>query len=90
MRSPHLESFQAKGIDVLLLTDPIDDFWLANTTEYAGKALSRSPAARLISRKSVTRQKMTLLRKWFCPTVLLQRYARHRRECCRCARLIEP
>ena len=38
MRSPHLESFQAKGIDVLLLTDPIDDFWLANTTEYAGKA----------------------------------------------------
>ena len=38
MRSPHLESFQAKGIDVLLLTDPIDDFWLANTTEYAGKS----------------------------------------------------
>ncbi len=23
---------------MLLLTDPIDDFWLANTTEYAGKA----------------------------------------------------
>ena len=28
--SPHLESFQAKNIDVLLLTDPIDDFWLSN------------------------------------------------------------
>ena len=38
MRSPHLESFQAKGIDVLLLTDPIDDFWLANTTEFEGKS----------------------------------------------------
>ena len=38
MRSPHLESFQAKGIDVLLLTDPIDDFWLANTTEFDGRA----------------------------------------------------
>ena len=38
MRSPHLESFQAKDIDVLLLTDPIDDFWLANTTEFDGRA----------------------------------------------------
>ena len=36
--SPHLESFRAKGIDVLLLTDPIDDFWLANTAEYDGRA----------------------------------------------------
>ena len=37
LASPHLESFRAKGIDVLLLTDPIDDFWLANTTEYDGR-----------------------------------------------------
>ena len=34
MASPHLESFRARGIDVLLLTDPIDDFWLANTPEF--------------------------------------------------------
>ena len=37
MTSPHLESFRAKGIDVLLLTDPIDDFWLANTPEFDGR-----------------------------------------------------
>ena len=37
LTSPHLESFRAKGIDVLLLTDPIDDFWLANTPEYDGR-----------------------------------------------------
>ena len=37
LASPHLESFRAKGIDVLLLTDPIDDFWLANTPEYDGR-----------------------------------------------------
>ena len=37
LTSPHLESFRAKGIDVLLLTDPIDDFWLANTSEYDGR-----------------------------------------------------
>src|SRR6056300_1130920 len=35
--SPHLESFQAKNIDVLLLTDPIDDFWLSNIQQFAGK-----------------------------------------------------
>ena len=36
-RSPHLESFHAKGIDVLLLTDPIDDFWLSNIKQFSGK-----------------------------------------------------
>jgi molecular chaperone HtpG len=36
-RSPHLESFQAKSIDVLLLTDPIDDFWLSNIKQFSGK-----------------------------------------------------
>ena len=36
-RSPHLESFQVKGIDVLLLTDPIDDFWLSNIQDFSGK-----------------------------------------------------
>ena len=37
MTSPHLESFRAKGINVLVLTDPIDDFWLSNTPEFDGK-----------------------------------------------------
>ena len=36
-RSPHLELFQTKGIDVLLLTDPIDDFWLSNIKQFSGK-----------------------------------------------------
>ena len=35
--SPHLEGFEAKGIDVLILSDPVDDFWLANTPDYKGK-----------------------------------------------------
>ena len=35
--SPHLEGFKAKNIDVLILTDPIDDFWIQQMPEYDGK-----------------------------------------------------
>jgi molecular chaperone HtpG len=38
-RSPHLEGFRAKGVEVLLMTDPVDDFWLTGVTDYAGKAI---------------------------------------------------
>lgn len=36
--SPQLEGFKAKDIEVLLLTDPVDDFWLSAAPEYAGKS----------------------------------------------------
>jgi molecular chaperone HtpG len=36
-KSPQLEGFAAKGVEVLLLSDPIDDFWIAAVGEYAGK-----------------------------------------------------
>ncbi len=37
-RSPQLEGFTAREIEVLLLDDAIDDFWLQSITEYNGKA----------------------------------------------------
>jgi molecular chaperone HtpG len=37
--SPSLEVFRHRGWDVLLLTDPIDEFVLPSLTEYQGKAL---------------------------------------------------
>jgi len=37
IRSPHLEGFRAKGIEVLLLADPVDEFWLQHVTEFEGK-----------------------------------------------------
>jgi molecular chaperone HtpG len=37
--SPHLEAFRAKGIEVLILTDPIDEVWLQSVYEYKGKKL---------------------------------------------------
>lgn len=37
MSSPHLEGFKAKGIDVLLMTDPIDAFWMSQMAVYKEK-----------------------------------------------------
>jgi molecular chaperone HtpG len=36
-RSPHLEGFRAKGVEVLLLTDPVDEFWTQSVGEFEGK-----------------------------------------------------
>lgn len=36
-RSPQLEGFKAKGIEVLLLSDAVDDFWLQMVTDFEGK-----------------------------------------------------
>lgn len=43
--NPQLEAFKAKGIEVLLLTDPIDEFWtqtLPNYKNYAIKHISQA------------------------------------------------
>ncbi|WP_024440640.1 molecular chaperone HtpG [Mycobacterium sp. UM_WGJ] len=39
LKSPHLEAFKAKGYEVLLLTDPVDEVWVNTVAEYAGKPL---------------------------------------------------
>ncbi|TKZ15432.1 molecular chaperone HtpG, partial [Shimia litoralis] len=36
-KSPHLEGFGAKGVEVLLLSDHVDEFWLQHITEFDGK-----------------------------------------------------
>ncbi|PYC88273.1 molecular chaperone HtpG [Streptomyces tateyamensis] len=37
--SPHLEAFRAKGVEVLLLTDPVDELWVEAVPEFDGKQL---------------------------------------------------
>ncbi len=36
--SPHLEGFKAKGVDVLLMTDPIDAFWMSQMGTFKEKS----------------------------------------------------
>jgi len=36
-RSPQLEGFKAKNIEVLYLTDPVDEFWMQMVPEFDGK-----------------------------------------------------
>jgi molecular chaperone HtpG len=36
-RSPQVEGYAARGVEVLLLSDPIDDFWTAAAEGYDGK-----------------------------------------------------
>ncbi|OBG41582.1 molecular chaperone HtpG [Mycobacterium sp. E3198] len=38
-KSPHLEAFRAKGYEVLLLTDPVDEVWVGVVDEFDGKPL---------------------------------------------------
>jgi molecular chaperone HtpG len=39
LATPHLEAFKAKGYEVLLLTDTVDEIWLGSVTEFDGKPL---------------------------------------------------
>lgn len=35
--SPQLEGFRARGVEVLLLSDPVDSFWASNAPDFEGK-----------------------------------------------------
>lgn len=37
--SPHMEAFRAKGFEVLLLTDPVDEVWVQSVPEFDGRPL---------------------------------------------------
>ncbi len=41
-RSPQLEGFRARGVEVLLLTDPIDEFWVPAIAAYKEKPFKSS------------------------------------------------
>lgn len=43
--SPQLEGFRAKGVEVLLLTDPIDEFWLPAVRSFKDKPFKSAAGA---------------------------------------------
>jgi molecular chaperone HtpG len=38
-KSPHMEAFRAKGYEVLILTDPVDEVWVERVAQFDGKPL---------------------------------------------------
>ena len=44
-RSPQLEGFRARGIEVLLMTDPVDEFWIPAVGSHAGKPFKSATRA---------------------------------------------
>ena len=37
LTSPQIEGFKSRGLEVIYMTDPIDEFWLPSISEYEGK-----------------------------------------------------
>ncbi len=62
--SPYLEAFKAKGQDVLLLTDPVDEFAIPGLGEYKGKRLVAADRAETATAEEVpaeVKEKFTAL-----------------------------
>lgn len=59
--SPYLETFRAQGQDVLLLTDPIDEFMIPALQEYKSKKLQAADRGELPAEKKTEDERLTKL-----------------------------
>ena len=57
--SPYIETYKAKGQDVLLLTDPIDEYLMSHLHEYKGKKFKAADKGDLPADSSEEQQKKT-------------------------------
>jgi molecular chaperone HtpG len=64
VHTPYLELFKSKGWDVLLMTDPVDEFILPSLTEYKGKKLVAADKSEIPSDKEKEQQES---QKQFAP-----------------------
>src|SRR4029077_16985090 len=46
-KSPQIEGFRARGVEVLLLTDPIDEFWISTVGAYNEKPFKSATRGRV-------------------------------------------
>ncbi len=65
IHSPYLEAFRAKGYDVLLLTDPIDEFIIPSLSEYRDKKLQAADRGELEEDKAKTAEAGAKYQKLF-------------------------
>jgi molecular chaperone HtpG len=65
LHSPYLEAFRARGQDVLLLTDPIDEFILPGLPEYKGKHLQAADRGELDDKKDEQKEEAAKYEKLF-------------------------
>jgi molecular chaperone HtpG len=63
--SPYLEAFRASGQDVLLLTDPIDEFILPGLPEYKGKRLRAADGQAPVDKKDENKEESAKYEKLF-------------------------
>jgi molecular chaperone HtpG len=63
--SPYLEAFRAKGQDVLLFTDPVDEFILPGFPEYKGKHLQAADRGELGDSKEAQKEEAARYEKLF-------------------------
>jgi len=54
--SPHIETFRKAGYDVLLMTDPIDEWVLESMHEFDGKKMVSAAKAKLETESDVTKE----------------------------------
>jgi molecular chaperone HtpG len=57
--SPYVESFKAKGQEVLLLTDPIDEYLMSHLSDYKGKKFKAADKGDLPAESSEEEKKKT-------------------------------
>ncbi len=63
--SPYLEAFRARGQDVLLLTDPVDEFVLPGLPEYKGKHLQAADRGEVDDKKEERKEEAAKYEKLF-------------------------
>ena len=59
MNSPQLETFIEKKIPVLIMTDPVDEFWLPNIGKYKEKEFKSITKGKLNIKKNTTKKNDT-------------------------------
>ena len=60
LTSPQIEGFKSRGLEVIYMTDPIDEFWLPSMNEYEGKPFKSITKGLLIYQNLIFKRTKTV------------------------------